>query len=72
MSDVIRLLEAAAGGDRKAAADLLPLVYEELRQLAAAARMVAESPNHTLQSTALVHEAYLRLLKRRAIRFAAS
>jgi RNA polymerase sigma factor (TIGR02999 family) len=61
MSDVSRLLDAAAAGDRRAAADLLPLVYDELRQLAAA-RMAAESPDHTLQPTALVHEAYLRLV----------
>src|SRR6266545_6053733 len=61
MSDVTRLLEAAAAGDRRAAADLLPLVYDELRRLAAA-RMAAESPGHTLDATALVHEAYLRLL----------
>jgi len=61
MSDVTRLLDAAAAGDRKAAAELLPLVYDELRQLAAA-RMAAESPNQTLQPTALLHEAYLRLI----------
>ena len=61
MSDVTRLLDAAAAGDRRAAADLLPLVYDELRQLAAA-RMAAESPGQTLQPTALVHEAYLRLV----------
>ena len=61
MSDVTRLLDAAAAGDRQAAADLLPLVYDELRKLAAA-RMAAESPDHTLQPTALVHEAYLRLV----------
>jgi RNA polymerase sigma factor (TIGR02999 family) len=61
MSDVTRLLDAAAAGDRQAAADLLPLVYDELRQLAAA-RMAAESPAQTLQPTALVHEAYLRLI----------
>jgi RNA polymerase sigma factor (TIGR02999 family) len=61
MSDVTRLLDAAAAGDRKAAADLLPLVYDELRQLAAA-RMADESPDQTLQATALVHEAYLRLI----------
>src|SRR5438093_9816357 len=61
MSDVTRLLDAAAAGDRRAAADLLPLVYDELRQLAAA-RMAAEAPGHTLQPTALVHEAYLRLI----------
>ena len=63
MSDVTRLLDAAAAGDRQAAADLLPLVYDELRKLAAA-RMAAESPDHTLQPTALVHEAYLRLVGR--------
>jgi RNA polymerase sigma factor (TIGR02999 family) len=61
MSQVTDLLEAAAGGDRRAAEDLLPLVYDELRRLAAA-RMAAESPDHTLQPTALVHEAYLRLV----------
>lgn len=61
MSDVTRLLDAAAAGDRQAAADLLPLVYDELRQLAVV-RMAAESPDQTLQPTALVHEAYLRLV----------
>src|SRR6201986_4956631 len=61
MSDVTRLLDAASAGDRRAAADLLPLVYDQLRQLAAA-RMAAESPDQTLQPTALVHEAYLRLV----------
>src|SRR5215469_1341876 len=61
MPDLTRLLEAAAAGDRQAAADLLPLVYDELRKLAAA-RMASESPGHTLQATALVHEAYLRLV----------
>ena len=61
MSDVTRLLEAAAAGDRKAAADLLPLVYDELRRLAAV-RLAAEGPGHTLSPTALVHEAYLRLV----------
>jgi RNA polymerase sigma factor (TIGR02999 family) len=61
MSDVTQLLDAAAAGDRRAAADLLPLVYDELRKLAAV-RMAAESPDHTLQPTALVHEAYLRLV----------
>src|SRR5262245_56790595 len=60
MSDVTHLLDAAAAGDRRAA-DLLPLVYEELRKLAAV-RMAAESPDHSLQPTALVHEAYRRLL----------
>jgi len=61
MSDVTRLLDAAAAGDRQAAAALLPLVYDELRKLAAV-RMTAESPGHTLDATALVHEAYLRLI----------
>jgi RNA polymerase sigma factor (TIGR02999 family) len=61
MSDVTRLLDAAAAGDYRAAADLLPLVYDELRALAAA-RVAAESPGHTLDATALVHEAYLRLV----------
>lgn len=61
MSDVTRLLGAAAAGDRQAAANLLPLVYDELRKLAAA-RMAAEAPGHTLDATALVHEAYLRLV----------
>ncbi|QDU19398.1 ECF-type sigma factor [Urbifossiella limnaea] len=61
MSAVTRLLDAAAGGDPAAAADLLPLVYDELRRLAAA-RLAHESPGQTLQATALVHEAYLRLV----------
>src|SRR5213596_3635499 len=61
MSDVTLLLDAAAAGDRKAAADLLPLVYDELRKLAAA-QMAAEASDQTLQATALVHEAYLRLV----------
>jgi RNA polymerase sigma factor (TIGR02999 family) len=61
MSDISRLLDDAAAGDRRAAAELLPLVYDELRKLAAA-RMASESPAHTLQPTALVHEAYLRLV----------
>jgi RNA polymerase sigma factor (TIGR02999 family) len=60
MADVTRLLDAAAAGDPKAAAELLPLVYEELRKLAAA-RMAEERPGQTLQATALVHEAYLGL-----------
>src|SRR5436309_3477181 len=61
MADVTRLLDAAAAGDRQAAANLLPLVYGELRKLAAA-RLAAEPPGHTLDATALVHEAYLRLV----------
>jgi RNA polymerase sigma factor (TIGR02999 family) len=61
MSDVTHLLDAAAGGDPQAAAELLPLVYGELRRLAAA-RMADEKPGQTLQPTGLVHEAYLRLV----------
>jgi RNA polymerase sigma factor (TIGR02999 family) len=61
MSDVTHLLEAATAGDRNAAADLLPFVYDELRKLAAA-RMAEERTGHTLDATALVHEAYLRLV----------
>src|SRR5271163_2020842 len=61
MPDLTGLIEAAQKGDRRAAADLLPLVYDELRKLAAA-RMAAEKPGHTLDATALVHEAYLRLV----------
>jgi RNA polymerase sigma factor (TIGR02999 family) len=61
MSDVTRFLEAAQAGDRQAAQQLLPLVYDELRKLAAA-RMTAEAPGNTLDATALVHEAYLRLV----------
>ena len=65
MSDVTRILEAARQGDPKAADELLPLVYEELRRLAAH-RMANESPDQTLQPTALVHEAWLRLVGRDA------
>jgi RNA polymerase sigma factor (TIGR02999 family) len=61
MSEVTRLIEAAQAGDRKAAADLLPLVYDELRKLAAR-QMAQEKPGQTLNATALVHEAYLRLV----------
>jgi RNA polymerase sigma factor (TIGR02999 family) len=61
MSDVSSLLEAAAAGDGYAAAELLPIVYDELRSLAAA-RMAAEKPGNTLDATALVHEAYARLV----------
>jgi RNA polymerase sigma factor (TIGR02999 family) len=61
MADVTRLLDAAAAGDPRAAADLLPLVYDELRKLAAA-RLAGERPGQTLDATALVHEAYLRLV----------
>ena len=61
MSNVTRLLDAAAAGDPRAAAELLPLVYDELRKLAAA-RLAQERPGQTLDATALVHEAYLRLV----------
>lgn len=61
MSDVSQLLEAANRGDRQAAAELLPLVYDELRRLAVA-RMAHEKPGQTLDATALVHEAYLKLV----------
>src|SRR5450755_2580948 len=61
MSGLTRLIEAAQNGDRQAANQLLPLVYDELRKLAAA-KMAAEAPGHTLNATALVHEAYLRLI----------
>jgi RNA polymerase sigma factor (TIGR02999 family) len=61
MADVTQLLDAAAAGDTKAAAELLPLVYDELRKLAAA-WMANEKPGQTLQATALVHDAYLRLV----------
>ena len=60
MSEVTRILEAAQRGDAKAADELLPLVYAELRRLAAH-KMANEAPGQTLQPTALVHEAWLRL-----------
>src|SRR5689334_4329358 len=61
MSEVTRILSAIEHGDPHAAEQLLPLVYDELRELAAA-RLAAEKPGQTLQPTALVHEAYLRLV----------
>jgi RNA polymerase sigma factor (TIGR02999 family) len=61
MAEVPFLLQAAESGDPEAAAQLLPLVYDELRRLAAH-RLAHEAPGHTLQPTALVHEAYLRLV----------
>ncbi len=61
MSDATRLLNAIEQGDPTAAEELLPLVYEELRHLARQ-RMASEAPGQTLQPTALVHEAYLRLV----------
>jgi len=61
MSEVTHILSAIERGDPQAAAELLPLVYAELRKLAAA-RLAEEKPGHTLQPTALVHEAYMRLV----------
>src|SRR5580765_2898591 len=61
MSEVSRILSAVAHGDPPAAEQLLPLVYEELRKLAAQ-KLAGEKPGQTLQATALVHESYLRLV----------
>src|SRR5437870_3543444 len=61
MSDVTRILSALEHGDAQAAEQLLPLVYGELRRLAAR-KMAGEAPGQTLEATALVHEAYLRLV----------
>ncbi len=61
MTDVTRILSAIEQGDPSAAGQLLPLVYNELRRLAAA-KMAQENPGQTLQATALVHEAYMRLV----------
>jgi RNA polymerase sigma factor (TIGR02999 family) len=61
MTEVTRILSAIEQGDAHAAEQLLPLVYDELRKLAAQ-RLAQEKPGHTLQATALVHEAYLRLV----------
>jgi RNA polymerase sigma factor (TIGR02999 family) len=61
MNEITRILSAAEHGDPGAAEQLLPLVYDELRKLAAA-KLAQENPGQTLQATALVHEAYLRLL----------
>src|SRR5262245_29868568 len=61
MSEVTRILDQIHQGDAHAAAQLLPLVYEELRRLAGA-QMAQERPDHTLDATGLVHEAYLRLV----------
>ena len=68
MSNVTQILEAIQGGKPEAAAELLPLVYAELRRLAAH-KMASERPGHTLQPTALVHEAWLRLVGNRASEF---
>ena len=69
VSEVTRILDSIAQGDPKAAEELLPLVYEELRKLAAH-KMAAEAPGQTLQPTALVHEAWLRLAGNEGARFA--
>jgi RNA polymerase sigma factor (TIGR02999 family) len=61
MSDLTQIINASEAGDAEAAAQLLPLVYDELRRLAAQ-RMAQEKPGQTLEPTALVHEAYLRLV----------
>src|SRR5262252_9092342 len=61
MSDVTRILSTIQDGDTHAAEKLLPLVYDELRQLAAQ-KLAQEAPGQTLEATALVHEAYLRLV----------
>src|SRR5437879_1463101 len=61
MGEITQILNAIDGGDMHAAGQLLPLVYDELRQLAAQ-RLAQEKPGQTLQATALVHEAYLRLI----------
>src|SRR5258708_2309404 len=61
MSDVTRILSQIESGDPSAAEELLPMVYEELRKLAAA-RLAQEKPGQTLQATALVHDAYVRLV----------
>src|SRR5438445_400254 len=61
MSEVTRVLSAIEGGDRQAAEQLLPLVYQELRKLAAQ-KLTQEKPGQTLEATALVHEAYVRLV----------
>jgi RNA polymerase sigma factor (TIGR02999 family) len=66
MKDVTEILSAIEQGDRKAAGELLPLVYGELRRLAQQ-KLAQERPGQTLQATALVHEAYLRLVDSEAI-----
>jgi RNA polymerase sigma factor (TIGR02999 family) len=67
MSDVTRILSAIEQGDPQASEQLLPLVYEELRKLATQ-RLMDEKPGQTLQATALVHEAYLRLVGAQKVR----
>ena len=69
MSDLTRILQSIESGDKRAAEELLPLVYEELRKLAAG-KMAREAPGQTLQPTALVHEAWLRLTENEAAQWA--
>jgi RNA polymerase sigma factor (TIGR02999 family) len=69
MNEVTRILQAIGRGDPKAANELLPLVYEELRKLAAS-KMAREAPGQTLQPTALVHEAWLKLASQQNQQFA--
>ena len=69
MSEVTQILQSIEQGDPKAADELLPLVYDELRKLAGA-KMAGEAPNQTLQPTALVHEAWLRLVGNGEAKFA--
>jgi len=66
--DITQLLNRLAEGDRQAGAELLPLIYNELRRLAAQ-RLRHERPNHTLQATALVHEAYMKLAAQRGAKW---
>jgi hypothetical protein len=68
MSQVTRLLDQARNGDARAAENLLPLVYDELRRLAAH-KMVGERHGHTLQPTALVHEAWMRMVGDQTLAF---
>jgi len=68
MSDVTVLLAASSSGDKEAMDKLLPLVYDELRRLAQS-HLRRERPGHTLQSTALVHEAYLRLVDQKQVQW---
>ena len=67
-TDVSTILQAIGKGDAKASAELLPIVYEQLRELAAK-RMSTEAPGQTLQATALVHEAYVKLVAGRNVRW---
>lgn len=66
MEDVTFILNAASSGDKRAASELLPIIYRELRELAST-KLAQEKPGQTLQATALVHEAYLRLTGKREV-----